>query len=257
MSQIAITRGVSAAIVHCELTHLSRQPIDLAVARAQHRRYEEVLGELGCTVLSLPADPDLPDSVFVEDTAVVFDELALIARSGAPARRGEAAALARALAPYRRLVRLDAPGTLDGGDVLRAGRQVYVGASTRTDPAGMRQLEAILRPFGYRVSSVPVHGCLHLKSAVTAVAPDLLLLNPRWVDPGRFAGYRILEVAPGEPYAANGLRVGGRLVYPSAFPETAGRLEAAGVALVLVEMSELHKAEGAVTCCSVVFETAN
>jgi dimethylargininase len=254
MTWIAITRAVSPAIVHCELTHLDRRPIDLMAARAQHRAYEEALRALGCEVRSLPADPALPDSVFVEDTAVVFDELAVITRPGAPSRRPEIVATSVALRPYRPLMRMAPPGSMDGGDVLRVGRTVYVGLSGRTNRAAIDQLTAGLSPHGYVVRAVPVHGCLHLKSAVTQVAADTVLCNPRWVDPAAFAPLHVVEVDGAEPYAANGLLIDGRVMYPTTFPATRRRLEGRGIAVALVDVSELQKAEGAVTCCSLVFE---
>jgi dimethylargininase len=253
VSLVALTREVSPAIARCELVHLARRPIDVDLARAQHRAYEAALREAGCEVRTLPADPELPDSVFVEDTAVVLDEVAVITRPGAASRRPETGAVAAALAPYRPIVTITAPGTVDGGDVLRVGRAIYVGDTARTNRAGIDQLAAALAPHGYQVCAVAVHGCLHLKSAATLVAPDTVLCNPRWVDPATFAGVRVVDVADGEAGAANGLLVGERLIYPSNFPRTATRLAAQGLTLLLLNVSELQKAEGAVTCCSVVF----
>jgi dimethylargininase len=251
--RIAITREVSPSIAACELTHLPRRPIDLSLARLQHQRYEDALRALDCDVRTLPADPAQPDSVFVEDAAVVFDEVAVIARPGAPTRLAEIVAVAAALRPYRTQHRIEAPATLDGGDVLRIGRRVYVGVSGRTNRAALGQLEVVLRPHGYAIHPVAVQGCLHLKSAATQVAPDTVLVNPRWVDPGAFAGLHVLDVAPDEPHAANGLLIGEHLVYPASFPATARRLEGRGIPLERVDVAELQKAEGAVTCCSLVF----
>ena len=250
----AVTRRVSPAIVRCELTHLERRAIDVERAEGQHRAYEALLAGLGCTVHSLPAEPDLPDSVFVEDAAVVLPELAVITRPGAPSRRPETAGVAAALAPYRTLARIEPPGTLDGGDVLAAGRRVFVGRSTRSDAEGVAQLRRLLEPHGYTVESVEVRGCLHLKSAVTQVASDAMLVNPAWVDTAAFGAWRLVEVDTAEPFAANALLVAGRAVYPEAFPRTRARLAAAGVEVAAVDVSELAKAEGAVTCCSLVFE---
>jgi dimethylargininase len=255
MSLVALTREVSPAIAQCELVHLERRPIDVELARAQHRAYEAALREAGCEVRSLPANAGLPDSVFVEDTAVVLDEVAVITRPGATSRRPETGAVAAALTPYRPLVTIQAPGTVDGGDVLQVGRTIYVGETARSNRAAIDQLAAALAPHGYQVRAVAVHGCLHLKSAATRVAADTVLCNPRWVDPRTFTGVRILEVVESEPGAANGLLVGDRLIYPASFPTTAARLAAARVALRPVDVSELQKAEGAVTCCSVVFTT--
>jgi dimethylargininase len=220
--RIAITREVSPSIAECELTHLRRRAIDLEVARAQHARYADALRAAGCEVRMLPADPGFPDGVFVEDAAVVFDEIAVIARPGAARRRGETEAVAVALAPFLSQTRIEPPATLDGGDVLRVGRRVFVGMSGRTDRTAVDQLEVALRSHGYTLRPIPVDACLHLKSAVTQVAPDAVLLNPRWVDRDTFAGLQTI----------------------------AGR----GIQIAPVDVSELQKAEGAVTCCSLVFE---
>ena len=250
---VAITRGVSARIAACELTHLNRNAIDVDLARAQHRAYEDALAQLGCRVDSLPALDDLPDSVFVEDVAVVLDEIAVITRPGAESRRPEAALIAPALANYRRVTFIQSPGTLDGGDVLRIGRRIFVGQSGRSSESGIEQLRTVAWPYGYTVTVVPVRGCLHLKSAITEVAPGAVLVNPEWVDGSAFGHVTTIEVDPGEPYGANGLLVGGRLIYPDSFPATRRRLEDAGVDVVPVDVSELQKAEGAITCCSLVF----
>lgn len=260
---IALTRDVSPAMDRCELSHLPRVVLDLDRARAQHRAYERCLEELGCRVVRLPAAPELPDSVFVEDAAVVVDELAVITRPGAPSRRGETAAVAEALAMHRAVRWIEAPGTLDGGDVLRAGKNVYVGLSQRTNQSGLAQLRDAIGACGYRVTGVEVRGCLHLKSAVTTVlksavavvSEDLVLVNRAWVDASVFErdGFSLLDIDPAEPFAANALDVGGVVVYPEEFPRTRERLEECGVRVRTVAAGELAKAEGGVTCCSVIF----
>src|SRR3984885_9195272 len=201
----AITRAVSSAIVNCELTFVKRQPIDLSKARDQHRAYEQLLEKLGARVHSLPAEPDLPDSMFVEDPAVVLDELAIILPLGTDSRRPEAASLAKALSPFRELAYITAPGMMEGGDVLRIGRTFYVGLTTRTNSEGIRQLTAILAPLGYQIVGVPVTGCLHLKSAVTHLGKNSLLANRPWFDTAPFATYDWIDVAPTELHAANAL----------------------------------------------------
>ena len=250
---IAITREVSPRIAACELTHLVREPIDFQRARTQHRQYETLLEELGCKLVRLPAERDLPDSVFVEDAAVVLDELAVITRPGAESRRSETVSVAAALKPYRKLFHIQPPGTLDGGDVLRIGKALYVGLSKRSNREGVKQLQDILLPFGYAVHGVKLRDCLHLKSAVTQVAEDTLLINPAWTDTAVFQDFRLIDVAPSEPFAANALRIGDTVVYPEAFPETRQRLEKQGIRVRAVDASELAKAEGGVTCCSLVF----
>jgi dimethylargininase len=250
----AITRKVSPAITRCELTHLKRQAIDVAVAARQHEAYERCLASMGCRVVSLPVEPGLPDSVFIEDTAVVLDELAVVTRPGAASRRAETPGVSRVLAEYRPLAAIRPPGTLDGGDVLCVGRRVFVGLSARSSGDGIEQLRVLLSPHGYGVAAVAVTGCLHLKSAVTQVAPGLVLLNPEWVDPAAFGRSGRIEVDRSEPYAANALLIGDAVLYPTAFPRTAARLEGAGIRLAPVDVSELAKAEGAVTCCSLILE---
>ena len=249
---IAFTRDVSPAITRCELTHLARSAIDVDVARAQHRAYEAVLTSLGCEVRRVAPAPEHPDAVFIEDTAVVLDEVAVITRPGAPTRRNEVIAVADALAPLRPLARIESPATLDGGDVLVIGRSVYVGETGRTNAEGVEQLRSALAPFGYVVRGVPVTDCVHLKSAVTAVDDTTVLLNPAWVSTAAFGGYRVLAVHEAEPMAANVLRVGDALVYGASFPRTLERLRSAGFRPHTVDASELAKAEGAVTCCSLV-----
>lgn len=251
---IAMTREVSPLIAECELTHLERQPVDVERARLQHAAYAACLARLGCEVRCLPATPDLPDGVFVEDIALVLDEVAVILRPGAASRRPELPSVAQALEPYRKLLSIAEPGTLDGGDVLRLGRQLMVGLSERSNPAGVEQLRRLVEPFGYRVEGIPVSGCLHLKSAVTQVAENTLLLNPEWIASDWFRAMKIIPVHPAEPYAGNALLLNGTVIYPAAFPATAERLESAGIRLARVDVSELAKAEGAVTCCSLIFE---
>lgn len=250
---IAITREVSPNIGCCELTHLERQPVDVERARAQHHQYTACLAALGCQVQRLPPEPDWPDSVFVEDTAVVLDELAILTRPGARSRLPETASVARALEPYRKLYPIQAPGTLDGGDVLRIGKTIYIGLSSRSNSAAIEQVRDIVRPFGYTVKSVNVGRCLHLKSAVTQVAEDTLLIQPDWVDANAFGTMQMIKVDPSEPHAGNALLIDEMVVYPASYPRTQERLESRGLSVMTVDVSELIKAEGAVTCCSLVF----
>lgn len=252
---IALTRDVSPAIADCELTHLTRTAIDPEIARAQHAVYERCLEEAGCIVHRLDASSAMPDSVFIEDMAVVFDEVALIARPGAPSRRAETPPVADALARYRPIRHIEPPATLDGGDILCVGRTVFAGRSTRTNAAGVEQLRCILNPLGYDVRVIEVHGCLHLKSAVTAVMDEVLLINPAWIPEADLGGFDLLEVHPAEPFAANALRLRDRVLHAATFPRTRERLEQQGLRVDSVDLSELAKAEGAVTCCSILIPT--
>ncbi|MGH7741504.1 MAG: dimethylarginine dimethylaminohydrolase family protein [Candidatus Eiseniibacteriota bacterium] len=256
---IAVTRPVSASLERCELTHLTRESIDVARAEEQHAGYERVLASLGATIARVPAAPDLPDAVFIEDTAIVLDELVVITRPGAPSRRPETAAVAAVLAAYRapQFIRtMTAPTTLDGGDVLRIGRTIYVGCSGRSNAHGIEQLREFVAPFGYHIVPVEFTGCLHLKSAVTEIADGVLLANPAWVSSAAFAGCETQSIDEREPHAANALRIRDAVVFPAQFPRTRERLVRRGIRVTEVDCSELAKAEGAVTCCSLVFETS-
>jgi dimethylargininase len=262
------------------LTHLERTPIDYARAVEQHEAYEAALRGIGCDVRRLPDAHDSPDSVFVEDTAVVFDDLAVIARPGAASRRGEVPSMTEALRPFRRLAFIQSPGTLDGGDVLVTPGRVFVGISGRTNADGARQLATHIAPLGFETISVPVTGCLHLKSAVTALpvrGTDLradrlrqgygesteglrakvegrscLAINPNWVDPAMFRDYELIEIDSSEPMAANVLAIGDRVVCAEEHPNTRRRLEAHGLVTLTIPAGELARAEGGVTCCSVL-----
>ena len=249
----AITRAVSPAIVHCELSFIDRQPIDLAKAQKQHHAYETLLEKLGAQVISLPAEPDLPDSMFVEDPAFVLDELAVIFPLGTETRRREAPSLARALAKYRALEHIILPGTLEGGDILRIQRKLFVGLTQRSNAEGVRQLTAILATHNYQVVSVPVTGCLHLKSAVTHLGRNTLLANRAWFDANALAGYEWIDVDPAEPHAANALTLGGTVIVPASFPLTRARIEARGFHVTPLDISELQKAESGLTCSSLLF----
>lgn len=248
----AITRQPSPSMDACELTHLTREPIDHALLVVQHARYVEALRDLGLEVVELPPEPDLPDAIFVEDPAVVLDEVAVITRPGAASRRPECESLARALAPHRDLVTLTAPATLDGGDVIRLGRMLYIGLSSRSNDAAIGQLTDALSPFGYVIRGVPVAACLHLKSAATAVGENTLLAQAGSVDSSVFGDAEIIHSDPAEPGAANAVWLDDALVHAAAFPRTRARLEAHGHRVVSVDLTEISKAEGAVTCCSLI-----
>lgn len=252
----AITRAVSPALDRCEVSFVARQPIDLAVAREQHHAYEKLLTSLGVRVISLPAEPDLPDSMFVEDPALVLDELAVIFPLGAQSRRREAASLAAALANFRKLAYVQLPGTIEGGDILRLGRKLFVGRTKRSNAEGISQLAKIVGPYQYEVIAVPVTGCLHLKSAVTQLEGNLLLANRAWFDSSSFTGCQWLDVDPTEPHAGNALSLAQTIVFPSSFPGTLARIQQCGFSVHSLDISELQKAESGLTCSSLIFETA-
>lgn len=249
----AITRMPSARMQEGELTHLARRPIDGGRALSQHAAYCNALAECGVQVQVLSSEERLPDCAFVEDVALAFPELFVICRVGAPSRMAERAAVAAALPADRPSVWIESPATIEGGDVLVIGRHVFVGRSGRTNPQGVHALRARLEPHGYLVEPVIVSGALHLKTAVTVVSEDTLIINRNWVRPESFTGYRLIDVDADEPFAANALRVGERLLVQQAFPATAARLEQEGFRTLPVDISEFAKAEAGLTCMSVVY----
>ncbi len=253
MALVAITRSPGPELARCELTHLERVPIDVGRALAQHRAYQGALRAAASRVVELPADPALPDGVFVEDTAVVLDELAVLASPAPASRRGEGPAVEDALRAFRPVVRLPPGAHLDGGDVLRVGRALYVGQGGRTTEAGLRALEDVVRPLGYAVTPVRLGGCLHLKSACCALDGETLLVNRAWLEAGALSGLRLVDVPPEEPRAANVLSLPGATLVSAACPRTADLIRDLGHRAVALDVSELHKAEAGLTCMSLVF----
>src|SRR5258708_26234983 len=249
---IAITRAVSPGITNWELTFATPQPIDLAKAQEQHRASQQLLEKFGARVISLPAEPALPDSMFVEDPAIVLDELAIILPLGTKSRRPEAASIAQELAKFRKLACVDLPGQVEGGDVFRVGRRLFAGLSSRTNAEGIRQLASILTPYGYQIVSVDVTGCLHLKSAVTYIGRNTLLANRASFDTKPLSGFEWIDVAPEEPHAANALPISGTIIFPSSFPRTHARLEARGSYVATLDISELQKAQSGLTSSSLL-----
>ena len=252
--RLALTRDVSPRFNECELTHIDRTPIDMHVAQAQHHGYVQAIKELGYAVLELPAKAELPDSVFVEDTAIVLPEVALITRPGADSRKPETESIAQALRSYRELVFIESPASLDGGDVLVLGKKIFVGLSSRSNMEAVHQMNQLLANYGYHVQGVEMHDCLHLKTAVTRVDDNALLINRKWVDIENFEGFDLIDVDESEPFAANCLPLGDAVIFPVDFPKTAAKLTARGYKLRPVVVDELAKAEGAVTCCSLIVD---
>jgi dimethylargininase len=256
MTRRAFTRAVSPRLPECALTHLDRVAIDVARASSQHAAYEQALGDAGFDVVRLPDLPDDPDAVFVEDTALLLEGHAIITRPGAPSRAGETESTAEGLAEHFELHWIIS-GFVDGGDVLRIGRTLYVGLSTRTDAAGAGALAELVTPLGYRVVQAELGDCLHLKTGATFAGPDahgtpVLLYSDRSVDPSQFAGVEPMSVDEREPSAANCLRVGEKLIIPAGNPRTAEKLAVRGFDVIQLDVSELQKAEAGVTCMSLV-----
>ena len=250
----AIVRRPSAALSQCALTFLERQPIDVARAERQHEGYVAALRALGVEVTVLPPELDLPDAVFVEDTALVLDECAVIMRPGVESRRGETASIATALESARPLVHISAPGSVEGGDLLRIGRTIFAGRTPRTNDEGIRQLNAAVTPHGYEVVPITPHGCLHLKSAVTYAGMETVVVNPEWIDVDVFSRWQCVPVSPEEPSAANVLLVAHTVHTAASAPRTRAKLDALGFDTRELDTSEFEKAEAALTCLSLLFD---
>ena len=250
---VALTREPARALDACELTYREREPIDPDVAAVQHRGYRAALEACGARVVTLPPLEEFQDSVFVEDTAIVLEEVAVLTRPGVVSRRGEVSLIEPEVARLRPVVRVEPPATLEGGDVLRLGRTLYVGLSPRTNREGVESLRRLVAPHGYEIVTVEPRGCLHLKTGCSALDEESVLVNPEWVDASVFRGREVVAVDAAEPCAANVLSVAGTVCVGDAFPRTADALAARGRDVRRVEVSEFAKAEGALTCMSLLF----
>ena len=252
----ALVRQVGPSLSECALTHLPRLPIDPTLATEQHQAYVNTLRNAGLDVTVLPPEPSLADSVFVEDMAVILDECIIAGRASSLGRREEHAHIAAALNAIREVQSIEPPGTLEGGDVLVLGKTIFAGISSRTNDEGVRQLERLVSRHGYRVMRVGVHGCLHLKTAITCVAPGVLVANPQWIDLLPFAPYEILTVPDQEPWGANTLLINAALMVAKSASQTAELLRDRGFNVSVVDVSELQKAEAGLTCLSLVYRNA-
>lgn len=251
----ALTRKVSSSIAECQLTFMERQTIDYRKACKQHQEYESILQSLGFGVLSLCQQPHLPDAVFVEDGAVVVDEVAVISLPARASRRGEVHSLAQTLGQYKPIEYLQGDAYLEGGDVIQDGKTLYVGLSTRTNLQGASQLRKILSRYNYEVRTVTVSGCLHLSTAASCLPSGVVLANPRWVDTTVFTGCEIVNVPASEPWGANVLMLDDTIIVPQACQETGTLLRQRGFAVRMIDISEFQKAEAGLTCMSLLFDT--
>lgn len=249
----AITRKVADSINNCELTYAQRQKIDVEKAREQHQNFEDSLRKLGAEVLSLESDNSLPDSVFVEDTAVVTRDVAVIASMGAQSRKGEPQKTAQVLKQFRPLKYMNTSVALEGGDVVEVEDSYFVGISTRTSKAGFDHFAEILMPYGYKIIPVPVKGCLHLTTAGTYIGKNTMLANPNWVDISMFKNMDVIEINSNEPWAGNAVHINGQVLLPASSARTAEKLYSRGFEVHTVDVSELEKAEAGLTCMCVIF----
>ena len=251
---IALTHQPSPNMQACERTFVPLVSIDAALARQQHQAYCQALTECGAEVRVLEVNLAMPDGAFVEDTGVVLDEVAVLCSMGTPSRQIEPAKIEPVLREYRLVERILPPATLEGGDVLRIGRRLLVGQSSRTNGLGIAALQKIASRFGYLVTAIPVRGSLHLKTACTALPDGRLLINPNWVDLRSLAEFESIEIPQEEPFGANLCIVGQTVLLPAAHTQAAQLVGRMGLAVKTVDISEFSKAEGGVTCLSLLFE---
>lgn len=250
MNGTALVREPASTLAEGIVTHISRTPVDVALARVQHAAYVDALTASDWAVEQAPVADDCPDSVFVEDAVVVCEDLAVLARSGAPARRAEVAGVAQAIGSLGlRTARIEEPGVLDGGDVLQVGHTVYVGRGGRTNGAAIRQLRGLLAPLGRTVIAVPLSNVLHLKSAVTALPDGTFLMVPGLVPAELFPAVRPVAEEGGCHVVPLG---GDRVLIASSAPRTAELMDDLGFTPVVVDIGEFEKLEGCVTCLSVL-----
>jgi dimethylargininase len=252
MSLLALVRPPSPSLQQGERSYIGRDPINFSLAEQQHANYVAALREAGAEIVEVAAAPELPDAVFIEDTALVLDTIAVIARPGAESRRAETPAVAEVLERYRPLEYAQAPATFDGGDILTIGRTVYIGRGGRTNAAGIEFLADLLREHDYQVVPVQHSGCLHLKSAVNFLGDDSVVINPEWVPREVFARFAQVDVDPDEPMGASALAVGRELLLSSDYPRTVQRIKARGFKPRVLDFSEFHLAEGGLTCPSII-----
>ena len=251
---IALTRRPAFSLVNCEVGYVPRERIDPHLAFRQHEAYCRTLRQMGAAVEVLPPEEAFPDSVFIEDNAIILDELAVVTSMGAPSRQGEPALLLPVLARYRRFVTISPPATIEGGDVLRVGKRLYVGVSTRTNRAGVEALRMIAEPLGYDVTPVETRSCLHLKTACASLDDETLLVNPDWLDSDALKSFRLLHVPAEEPFGANVLRLPGGMLVQGSSPLTLALIETRGYAATCVDLSEFSKADAGPTCLSLLIE---
>lgn len=251
---IAVTHVPSPEMGRGQRTYVSPSSINLDRAVKQHEAYRRMLSELGAEVITLDVNREMPDSVFVEDTAIVLDEVAIMTPMGAESRRKEPAGIEKELEKYREIQRIELPATIEGGDVLRAGRRLLAGISSRTNLDGIKTLESIVAHYGYGVLPVHVQGCLHLKTACSALPDGRLLVNPNWLSVSALSGFEIVTVPREEPWAANVALIGDTVCLDADHGLTAGKIRNLGFAVRTVDISEFAKAEGGVTCLSLLFQ---
>ncbi|MFH0760851.1 MAG: arginine deiminase family protein [Bacteroidota bacterium] len=253
MDVFAIVRDVPNSFQKCVTTFHNKRKINVALAKQQHQQYCETLSSLGLKLIRIEADDTLPDCCFTEDTVIVFDVFAVITIPGAPSRIPETIEIEKTLSRLKTIVHITKPGTIEGGDVLRIGKKIFIGNSGRTNEEGIRQVASVIKHKGYQVIPVKIRNALHLKSVCTYLGNGCIILAEGYLDEKIFSEYDKIIVPKGEEYCANCLVVNGSVLIPKGFPKTKKIIENNGFPIIEIEMSEIEKAEGALTCLSVIF----
>ncbi len=249
---IALTRRPSSSLSTCEVTYVPPGRINHEFALQQYESYCQALREMGIEVQQLSPLEAYPDSVFIEDNAIVLDELAVVTTMGVSSRLGEVTSLRPILSQCRRVFDISPPATIEGGDVLRMGKRLFVGRSSRTNHFGVEALRAIVTPLGYEVLAVGIQQCLHLKTACTPLDEETLLVNPAWLDMAVLKPYRFVPVPSTEPFGANVLCLAQGILANAQYPRTVALIEKKWPSVRAVDLSEFSKAEAGVTCLSLI-----
>lgn len=249
----AIVREIANTYNNCVVTFSDTPLIDVSLAKQQHNNYCNVLSQVGVDITKLEADDNLPDCCFVEDTAIIIEDIAIITYLGTESRVNETYEIEKSLKNYKKIYHINLPGTIEGGDVLKIDKKIYVGISQRTNIEGINQLALIVKDKGYEVIGVNIWDTLHLKSACTYLGNNVVIFSQGHFDESIFSSYDTIIVPKEEEYCANTLTINGQVLIPKGFPITKGLITIKGFSVIELEMTEIQKAEGALTCLSLLF----
>ena len=253
IDEFAIVRGIPNTFQDCVTISHNTPKINVELARQQHETYCTTLEQLGLKLIRIEADDALPDCCFTEDIAIVFNDLAIITSPGTPSRVAETVEMEKIVAPLKKIYHLSPPATLDGGDVLKIDKKIFIGNSLRTNEEAIKQVAAIINPKGYEVIGVKIWNTLHLKSVCTYLGNGCIILAEGYLDDKIFSQYDKIILPKEEAYCANCLVVNGKVLISKGFPKTKSLIEAKEFSVIEMEISETKKADGALTCSSIIF----
>lgn len=252
-AEFAIVRNIPNSFQQCITGFSGKFPIDVTLAQQQHEHYCHTLVDLGLKLVRIEADDYLPDCCFTEDTAIVTDGLGIISFPGTESRHAEIIEMEKALTTYKKIQHIAAPATIEGGDVLKIGKKLFIGHSARTNEEGIKQVAGLVNELGYEVIPVKIHNTLHLKTVCTYLGNNCIIYADGHFDENIFSEYDKIIVPVTESYCANTLAVNGKVLIPKGFPLTRSLIGNKGYSIIELDMSEIEKADGALTCLSVIF----